>query len=230
VIRAIIFDLDDTLVDTFATIITPLESRAAEAMVAAGMGELDSTRVRELILKLRRETPDRIEERLVEEFPQAQGKALEARRTVFTRVFIDKLRIKASVVKMLNELSTRYHTYLLTAGRKDIQNQKLDQLGIRKLFKEVGVIISRTEETKERWMASLIKGRYLPEEVIVVGNRLDNEIKAGNRLGMITVWVKYGEGSGMIPSEETGQPDYIINGIAEFPKILAEIESDSARG
>lgn len=197
-------------------------------MVAVGMGASDSSEVSEVILRLRREEPDRIEERLVEKFPQARGRALEVRREVFARASADKLRIKPTVTEMLRELSARYDTYLLTVGRKDFQNRKLDSLDIRGLFTEVAVLASRSEETKERWLASLPARGYRPDSVVVVGNRIDNEIKAGNRLGMITVWVKYGEGSGLIPCEDTGEPDYTISDISEFPQVLARIESSRA--
>lgn len=228
-VEAIIFDLDDTLVDTFKSLITPLELEAATEMVAAGMDESDSRRVAALLLQLRRDDPDKIEEQLIQNFPQAAGKAIEARRAVFANASPDALRIEQSVRDMLQELYGRYHTYLVTTGRLEFQNRKLDRLGIRKLFKGIAVLVSGSEETKENWMSSLIRDRYRPESVIVVGNRLDNEIKAGNRLGMITVWVKYGEGSGMKPCEETGQPDYIISSINQFSEILAEIEASSAQ-
>ncbi len=228
-IEAIIFDLDDTLVDTFTSLITPLESEAADEMVAAGMGESDSSRVRELILQLRKDDPDRIEELLLEKFPQAEGKAIQARRAVFTHASPDTLQIESAVKDMLRELSMRYDTYLVTTGRTEFQNRKLDQLGIRELFKGIAVLASGSEETKESWMESLMRGRYHPQSVIVVGNRLDNEIKAGNRLGMITVWVKYGEGSGLSPSDDSGRPDYTIYNIKEFPELLSKIEAEQAQ-
>jgi FMN phosphatase YigB (HAD superfamily) len=227
-IEALIFDLDDTIVDTFASLIEPLEREAADEMVAAGMRDADANEVVELILRLRQEEPDSIEERLVEKYPEAEGRALEARRKVFAHASPDKLRIEPAVKEMLRELSKRYDTYLLTTGRTDFQNRKLDNLEIRGLFKEVEVLASGSEETKERWLASLIERGYDAQAVVVVGNRLDNEIKAGHRLGMITVWMKYGEGSGLIPCEETGHPDYVIRDISEFPGVLARIESSRA--
>lgn len=224
-IEAIVFDLDDTIVDTFTALIMPLESQAVAEMISVGMPEADSRQLIELILELRRDAPDRIEELLVQKFPQAEGKALEARRAVFSHASPDNLRIEPSVKDMLREMSVRYDTYLVTTGRTDFQNRKLDQLGIRSLFKGIAVLASGSEETKERWLSSLVNSGYRPESVIVVGNRLDNEIRAGNSLGMVTVWVKYGEGSGLSPCEEMGQPDYIISNIKEFPEVLAKIES-----
>jgi FMN phosphatase YigB (HAD superfamily) len=224
-VKAIIFDLDDTLVDTFESLITPLETEAASEMVASGTSEYDSMKVAEVVLRLRRDDPERIEEMLVQSFPQFGEKALKARRAVFARASPGKLSVEPAVRDMLQELSGLYRTYLVTMGRPDFQHRKLDQLGIRELFHAVAVLPSGSEETKERWLSSFIAGGRHPGSVIVVGNRLDNEIKAGNSLGMITVWVKRGEGSGLTPCEKTAEPDYITSSIAEFPELLAKIES-----
>lgn len=227
-IEAIVFDLDDTIVDTFTSLIMPLESQAVSEMLAAGLTEADPEEVRELILRLRRQAPERIEELLVQNFPEAKGKALEARREVFAHASPDDLRIEPAVREMLRQMHARYNTYLVTTGRPDFQNRKLNQLGIRNLFKGIAVLASGSEATKESWLSSLVTDGYHTQSVVVVGNRLDNEIKAGHRLGMITVWVKYGEGCELIPSEETGEPDYVISHILEFPGILAAIESSHA--
>lgn len=224
-VRAIVFDLDDTLVDTFESLIRPLEMLAASEMVSAGLGETNLAKVVETILHLRRDDPERIEEALSQVFSQLTARALEARRLVFTRATPDKLKIEPVVLGMLRELSVRYETYLLTVGRPDFQNRKVEQLGIRSLFKGIAILPSGSEETKERWLSALVNSGCSPSSVLVVGNRLDNEIRAGNSLGMRTVWVRRGEGSGLRPGQETAEPDYIIPDIRELPKVLAEIES-----
>lgn len=224
-VEAIVFDLDDTIVDTFKLLIEPLEARAVTAMLAAETLEADSGRIKELILRLRRDAPERVEELLAQNLPGLTEKALKARRSVFAHASLGNLRIEPAVRRMLQALAPRYDTYLLTVGHADFQNRKLDGLGIRELFKAIAVLPSGREETKESWLSSLASSGYRAESVIVVGNRLDNEIRAGNRLGMTTVWVRRGEGSGLVPCDETGEPRYVISDIEEFPETLAQIES-----
>lgn len=229
--KAIIFDLDDTLVDTFNHLITPLEHRAASEMIAAGIGVSDHPRLVEFILNLRKTDPENLEERLVQKFPQAAGKALEARRAVFDNASPDKLTIDSEVKRMLEELkkTERYDMYLLTTGAREFQNKKVKQLDVGHLFSEVEVLNSGSEITKEIWLDNLArKHHYNKASVVVVGNRLDNEIQAGNKLGMTTVWVKHGEGSELSPNEKTGKPDRIIFNITEFPGVLNELESSRA--
>ncbi|HKS27893.1 MAG TPA: HAD family hydrolase [Pyrinomonadaceae bacterium] len=224
--RAIVFDLDDTLVDTFGTLITPLETEAASRMASVGSVGCDAAKVFETILRLRRDDPERVEERLSQDFPQLGEETLAARRSVFAEASPDAIRIEADVREMLSQLSGRYDTYLLTTGRTEFQNRKLELLGIRGLFKAVAILASGSEETKEGWLKSLVSSSgYNSQSVIVVGNRLDNEMLAGRRLGMKTVWVRRGEGSGLIPREELGEPDYTISHIREFPEVLSKIEA-----
>lgn len=234
--KAIIFDLDDTLVDTFTSLIVPLEMKAVREMVAAGMSEADEERVVALILQLRRDDPNSIEEILLREFPNAAGYALTARRSVLANASPDKLTIDPRVKYMIQGLSNRYDQYLVTTGPSEFQRRKIEQLGIGELFRDVVILSSDSEETKESWLGSLIHGRcqpkyhpgYYPNSLIVVGNRLDNEIQAGNKLGMTTVWVKSGEGSGLLPNSRTGQPTYSISTIHEIPQILGQVESSGA--
>lgn len=231
-VAAIVFDLDDTLVDTFNLLIKPLENEAAAAMIAAGIGASDHSRLAEIILDLRKNDPENVEERLLQQFPQAAGRTLEARRAVFVNASPDKLTIKPEIKHMLEELrAAGYDTYLVTTGPREFQDKKIDQLGIRDLFLDTEVLESGSEITKERWLDSLARQHgYNKAAVVVVGNRLDNEIQAGNQLGMITVWVRYGEGSGLNPCQKTGQPDYTISDIAEFPGVLAKLQSSCATG
>lgn len=85
--QAIIFDLDDTLVDTYDTLIVPLEIEAAQVMlnIQPNLGEKKAVRPETLeryLLKLRRTNPSHVEEELRRRFPQVNSAALEARRQV----------------------------------------------------------------------------------------------------------------------------------------------------
>jgi FMN phosphatase YigB (HAD superfamily) len=224
-VKVIVFDLDDTLVDTFNQLIEPLERQAAHEMIAAGIAASNFDRIVQIILQARKDQPDKIEEILRREFPQAE-KAIEARRAVFANASPDKLTIEPEVKRMLQELRGLYEIYLVSTGPLEFQNRKINQLGIGDLFLKAEVLESGSELTKEKWLARLAqKHQYDKASMVVVGNRLDNEIQAGNRLGMITVWVKRGEGSGVTPCKETGEPDYVISDIKDFPGLLPELES-----
>jgi FMN phosphatase YigB (HAD superfamily) len=121
---------------------------------------------------------------------------------------------------LLQDLRDRATLYLLTEGNLDFQGAKIDHLGIRSFFREV-VIVPSGPGAKHGALASLLeRGRHPPASVVVVGNRLDREIRAGNRLGVTTVWVRRGEGSAVLPGKDTGLPDHTVNDVGELCQVF----------
>jgi FMN phosphatase YigB (HAD superfamily) len=215
--RAIIFDLDDTLTDTFSLLIEPLEREAAVRMAEAGAGGWDAGELAAILLRLRREKPERLEEELA---GLVSGAAMEARRSVLAAVPAERLRLDPDVRALLMDLRRDSSLVLLTEGDPDLQNRKIDHLMLRDLFDEVIIVPSGTEPAKEEAIANLLVHRGLaPDSAVIVGNRLDREILAGERLRLTTVWLRRGEGSGHIPGE-AARPDYIIESLGELSAAL----------
>lgn len=215
--QAIIFDLDDTLADTFSLLIEPLEREAATRMAAVGAGRWNAEELAEMLLRLRRERPERLEEELAGLVSEA---AMDARRSVLAEVPAERLRLNSETEALLKELRRDFLLVLLTEGDPDLQNRKIDHLKLRDLFDEVIIVPSGTEPAKEEAIAALLVRRSLPpDSVVIVGNRLDREILAGERLRLTTVWLRHGEGSGHIPGE-VARPDHVIERLAELSATL----------
>ncbi|MGN0458471.1 MAG: HAD family hydrolase [Eubacterium sp.] len=60
-----------------------------------------------------------------------------------------------------------------------------------------------------------------PNEAVMIGDRLDNDIAPAKQLGMKTVWIRQGFAKYQSVNNETEQPDYIIDSIADILDILA---------
>ncbi len=94
---------------------------------------------------------------------------------------------------------------LLTAGKHEEQQQKIDVLGMRRYFQKV-YIVPRPEDKPQK-LEAIVKGlgsrvfKISPWNIIVIGDRLDTEISRGNELGCFTVRVKIpgGRHSGEMP-------------------------------
>lgn len=229
-VKAVIFDLDDTLVDTTRYLIDPLESDAARMMIEAGVSGATHEEVHDTLMQLRMHHPDRIEEELRNRLPQTPPAAIEARRRALATApsMLSELRMRPEVSNLLARLSATYKLYMVTAGPRDFQRQKIEHLDrqhhIRQYFDEDpvdSIVDSASAETKEERMLALVKGRYKKEAVVVVGNRWDHEIRAGKKLGMRTICVRHGEGSSLVPHEETHDPAHlVVNDIRELYDIL----------
>jgi FMN phosphatase YigB (HAD superfamily) len=243
-LRAIVFDLDDTLVDTFGCFIVPLETVAAKRMFEVGLGPS----VKDVVETLRHismTNPDEMELMLPKRFPGTPKRNMKRALDIWEELHsspmsLNKLRefggrisqykIGPLLRQMLEEMSDRYHLYLLTAGDPDFQNEKIDHLGLRDLFEHnILIVNSKSNDTKQGKMSDLLHSHdYEPGSVVVVGNRLDHEIRAGIKLGLITVWLRKGEGSAIQPGSLTGKPDCIIEDIMELDESLRSFEATRA--
>lgn len=80
--------------------------------------------------------------------------------------------------------------YLVTSGFTKLQNSKVKQLGIINDFEKTYIIdlqVSTTTTKKEIFQKILAENNYSKKEVLIIGDDLNSEIKAGNELGMETV-------------------------------------------
>lgn len=89
-----------------------------------------------------------------------------------------------------------YHTieelnidkYLVTFGFVKLQQSKIDGLSIRSQFKDVVVVDpEETSETKKNVFERIMQQNgYQPQDLLVIGDDPESEIKAGKELGIAT--------------------------------------------
>lgn len=219
-IKAIVFDLDDTLIDTFGALIMPLEVAAAKAMVDAGI-KMNPTTLASHLLRIRRQAPSNVEEELRKIGCRLTPKAARVRTKLLTPSALGHLVLAPEVRNLLWQLRDRFELYLLTSGASAFQQNKIAQLELDDHFSEIFVVNDSSSMGKIKELEKLIdKRRFNKESVLIVGNRLDNEIAAGNALGLPTVWVKQGEGCELKPGTNTGQPDFMVRSVLELGALL----------
>ena len=124
--------------------------------------------------------------------------------------------------KMILEiLSQKYKLGVIAnqvAGTKD----RLDNWGIGKYF-DVVVASAEAECAKpdlKIFNLALEQAGCKPNEAVMIGDRLDNDIVPAKQLGMKTVWVRQGFAKYQSISNETEKPDYIIDTIGDILDIL----------
>ncbi len=106
---------------------------------------------------------------------------------------------------------------LLTAGVKKEQNEKIKVLGMRKYFREIH-IVSKPED-KSAKLEELVRHQYYkPHEIVVIGDRLDTELRTGKRLGCVTVRMKIPSGrhSDKLPQFPTDHADFEVKDFNEL--------------
>ena len=123
--------------------------------------------------------------------------------------------------KILEILSQKYKLGVIAnqvAGTKD----RLDNWGIGKYF-DVVVASAEAECAKpdlKIFNLALEQAGCKPNEAVMIGDRLDNDIVPAKQLGMKTVWVRQGFAKYQSTSNETEKPDFIIDSISDILDIL----------
>lgn len=88
---------------------------------------------------------------------------------------------------------------------------------------EMGV----SKPDREIFLRALTMADCRPENAVMVGDRLDNDIRPAKELGMMTIRIRKGLAAYMRSSCEAEIPDYTVDSLAEIPGILDELtESD----
>jgi putative hydrolase of the HAD superfamily len=104
--------------------------------------------------------------------------------------------------------------YLVTTGFLKMQQSKVDRMGLQKDFREIHIVDPSTSgKTKKEVFAEIIlRHQYAEEDVLVIGDDLQSEIKAAQELGIEVVWYdKY----------ERYEPVPGLNKIASYQQLLA---------
>lgn len=122
---------------------------------------------------------------------------------------------------VLAALSEKYRLGVIANQAKDLK-ERLRAWGILPYFTAVA----------SSWEAGFLKPdpalfRYAltlagcaPEEAVMIGDRLDNDIAPAKALGMKTVRLRQGFGALQTPKGPEYTPDYIIDSLKELPVIF----------
>lgn len=150
----------------------------------------------------------------------------------------------SAAIKHFNLIKTPWHSedevlfkdtidvleYLMSKGYKlgIIANQKkgletrLSEFGILKYFDLViaseEVLVSKPD--KEIFNIALSKMNSKPQECVMIGDRLDNDIIPASNLGLKTIWIR--QGLAIYQDIKLGikHADYVVSSLKEIKEIL----------
>lgn len=108
---------------------------------------------------------------------------------------------------------------------KDIQNKKIDLLKVRPYFDKI--IITESSDGKKSAFEELLLSYKISsrKEVIVVGDRRDNELRYGNLLGCTSILFNL-EGSkysNLLPKDDFEVSDFTINSLGELLNLDLDV-------
>ena len=123
--------------------------------------------------------------------------------------------------ELLQRLSQKYKIGII-ANQDFGTEQRLTDFNVHQY---INLVIASAEEGVAKpdlriFRIALARADCKPEEAVMVGDRLDNDIIPANKIGMTTVWIKQGFGSYAEPKTVEEQPDYIVNSLAEITEVF----------
>ena len=220
----LIFDLDDTLLDTYRQLVPKASQEACERMISHGLatGVSECVAAREEIAQT--EGRKNLFESLVQRFGTNGRPASEVAEAGFKAFYDRKVETTISLFPglrdTLRDLRASYGLHLVTAGHPATQEEKLKILEMHALFDSITIVNTFSSETKRQAFEQIARNTEKPaERYISIGNRLDTDIAPAKELGWKTCWVRYGEYAKSKPISVYETPDFVISKISELIEI-----------
>ena len=121
----------------------------------------------------------------------------------------------------LRSISKRYKIGII-ANQNPGSKERLERIG---LLKYIDLVIASAEEGVAKpdlriFQIALERANCNPEESVMVGDRIDNDIIPANRIGMKTVWIRQSFGGLAEPQTAKETPEYTINNLNELFEII----------
>lgn len=226
-IKAIFFDIDDTLYDS-TKLATMARKNSIQAMIDAGLPIKDERKVYGILKRvIAKFGPNyqRHYDRLMEELNlEVNPKIVAAGVVAYERTKMGYLKPFPGVIPTLIRLKNGYNLGVISNGLAVKQWEKLIGLGIYHFFDVVATSEELGYEKPEReiFEFAMEKLKVKPEECVMVGDRRETDILGASKVGMYTVLKK----SKTIVKKSSAKkilPDFEIANILEILQVLDKI-------
>lgn len=221
-IKAVIFDLDDTLYDCTGSLIDASKKRAAKAMVEAGLPCTEDE-----AYQMQKELADQygpyhhVFNEIVQKF-NADHTLVNIAYKAYNSSEVSEIKLFHDVIPTLTELKEKdYKLFLLTVGVHERQEKKIQILGLRPYFDEIIISDQEIGLLMEDCIRDLITRHQLnPREIAMVGDKAREELRIAKSFDMTTIQVLHGRFKNEPSMNELDKPSYKVKRIFQIPTIL----------
>jgi len=216
----IIFDLDDTLIDTSGSI-TPIKlEHALQKMVEAGFQTVSFGESLELLRRLDQLAPSGsvalaefiemhdADPRLYEIGYKELYDTLSFDMPVFS---VDRAAETLSYLRISHQLA------LVTIGKPSQQYEKMKKAGIDStIFSKI--VVTEEKNKKIHYQAIAEELGALPAEVLVCGDKIAIDLSPAKELGFTTVHMSFGRGKNSLGLKE--DVDHTITSLSQIKELI----------
>jgi putative hydrolase of the HAD superfamily len=224
----IIFDLDDTLIDTSGCVTYFKLEDALNVMTSQGLILSDFSEALELLRRLN--TTSDSARFAIAEFVEILGVDRNffeiGVKEVYENLSPDlPIFPLEGAVEVLMELREQHQLGLVTIGHPILQMEKMKKAGIdSRIFSKIAVIEEKNKKPHYQLMVDELG--YSPLDVLVCGDRVLLDLIPASELGLKTVRIQWGRGWNC--SGYQGEVDYSISKIKELKGIVNRLMHFSA--
>lgn len=207
-VKAIIFDLDDTLYDCSGTFV--LKSKKLAAKIISKAIKCTEAEALKLQFDLEERFGPKVDiSRKIADLHNLSEEFCDEITNTINTLEVDGVILFPDTLDSINKLKRiGYKLFLVTFGSRDIQERKIKALGLERAFDEI--IITENPQGKEKcFKVILTKYNLNPEQVLCVGDKIKDEIEVGKRLGMSTALMQHGRHYHFYKSEINDSGSYM---------------------
>lgn len=228
-LKAVIFDLDDTLYDCYEQLVKPARRFAMKQMIEAGLDVPFSTLLsKSNELFRQKHTEKELYIKIVDNFgiknEQKRKSIIHAGYHSYYNYFMLK---KPEIIPFpdvefsLDKLRKRYKLFMLTVGIHKSQEMKIKALGLEKYFDRIYYKSVDYGADKKNLLKQILKDSHLrADETMMVGNRRDSDIAPANNIGCFTSLIQHGEYAHLQAVNDDEIPDFEFKRISQLCEIL----------
>ena len=130
-------------------------------------------------------------------------------------------RLYADAESCLKELSSRYSIGIL-ANQLPGTRERLERYGI---LRYIDLIVASAEEGVSKpdrriFEIALQRSHCRPDQAVMIGDRIDNDILPAKALGMHTVWIRQGNGRFWKVMQKEEMPENTVDRLTELCDIF----------
>ncbi len=153
------------------------------------------------------------------------NKELESLDRLYWKIAFSKIKAYPDTISTLRKLN-KYKKVIITDSdgdpKNEIKNKKIGKLKIRKYF---DLIVTSNQTGKNKpdkgmWRFALRKLKLKPSECMMVGDKPEMDLKPTKDMGFTTVWMRKGDWASQRKEKKFKYVDYEITKISELLRML----------
>ncbi len=224
-IKAVLFDLDNTIVDYIRFKTTCIDA-AVRAMIDEGL-DIDEESARDIFVqifkKIKMEDRTTFQRFLRKATGHVDYRLLAVGIVAYRRARQNAFHVYPGIKRVLKFLKDRgIKVGIVTDAPRVKAWIRLAEIG---LHNEFDVVVtyddSKVEKpNKKPFLLAMRKLGVRPNEAIFVGDNINRDVVGANNVGMVSVFAKYGEVFMFRKNTSKERPDYVISRPSELISII----------